>query len=90
MEFSAQEIAALLQGEIEGDAEVKVNRLAKIEEGLPASISFLANEKYTSYLYTTNASVVIINKDFQLEKPVKPTCTLIRVSDAYNCFALLL
>ncbi len=90
MEFSAQQIANILGGVVEGDATVKVNKLAKIEEGEAHSISFLANAKYQEFLYVTDASVVIINRDFQLEKPLKQTCTLIRVENAYECFAKIL
>ncbi|MFL9483375.1 UDP-3-O-(3-hydroxymyristoyl)glucosamine N-acyltransferase [Chitinophagaceae bacterium LWZ2-11] len=88
MKFTCQQIADLLQGQIEGDATVTVNKLAKIEEGIPGSISFLANPLYTPYLYTTNASIVIINKDFVLTAPV--TATLIRVDKAENAFSKLL
>lgn len=88
MEFKAAEIAHLLQGTIEGSAEVSVNTLAKIEEGAPGSLSFLANPKYTPFIYTTNASIVIVNNDFVAEKPVK--ATLIRVANAYQAFAKLL
>jgi UDP-3-O-[3-hydroxymyristoyl] glucosamine N-acyltransferase len=90
MEFSAKQIAALLEGKIEGDPEVKVNNLSKIEEGLPKTLSFLANPHYTHYIYDTDASIVIINQNLTLEKPVKSTCTLIRVEDAYGSFAKLL
>lgn len=90
MEFSATQIAELLQGKIEGSADATVNKLAKIEEGEPNSISFLANPAYKKYLYTTDASIVILDKDFELEKAVKDTCTLIRVENAYECFAQLL
>lgn len=90
MEFTAQQIAGLLQGVVEGDPGVKVNKLSKIEEGTPNSLSFLANPQYTHYIYTTDASVVIVNKDFIAERPLKSTCTLIRVSDARESFATLL
>jgi UDP-3-O-[3-hydroxymyristoyl] glucosamine N-acyltransferase len=90
MEFTASQIAALLNGKIEGNGDVKVSSLAKIEEGKPGSLCFLSNKLYTNFVYTTDASVVIINKDFSLDKPVKPTCTLIRVEDAYGSFAKLL
>jgi UDP-3-O-[3-hydroxymyristoyl] glucosamine N-acyltransferase len=90
MEFTAQQIAALLNGSIEGNGNVKVNTLAKIEEGKPGSLCFLSNKLYTHYIYGTDASVVIVNKDLVLEKPVKSTCTLIRVDDAYGSFAKLL
>lgn len=88
MEFSAQQIAELLEGEIEGDPGETVNRLSKIEEGEPGSLSFLANPQYTPYIYKTKASIVIVNKDFEAEKPVDST--LVRVSDAYASFARLL
>ena len=88
MEFTAKQIADLLKGQIEGNADAKVSKLAKIEEGIPGSISFLANPKYTQYIYTTKASIVIINKDFSLSAPV--TATLIRVDSAETAFATLL
>ncbi len=90
MEFSAQQIAALLEGEVEGDANVKVNRLSKIEEGEPGSLSFLANPKYTEYIYTTKASIVIVSKSFEPEQALAGGCTLVRVPDAYAAFAKLL
>ena len=88
MEFAAKQIAQLLQGEIEGDPEVKISKLSKIEEGVPGSISFLANPLYTQYVYHTKASIVIINKDFVLSGPVETT--LIRVESAGAAFAKLL
>ena len=90
MEFSAKQIADLLGGIIEGNADVKVNKLSKIEEGVVNSLSFLANPAYQEHLYVTDASIVIVNKDFILEKPVKATCTLVRVDNAYECFAKIL
>ena len=90
MEFSAQQIAGLLNGKIEGDESVKVSSLSKIEEGKPGSLSFLSNPKYTPYIYDTDASIVILNHTVELTKKVKPTLTLIRVDDAYSCFATLL
>lgn len=90
MEFSAEQIAGLLNGEIIGNPQVKVSKLSKIEEGEPQSISFLANMAYEQHIYTTDASIVIVNKDFQPQKPVKNTCTLIKVENAYECFAKLL
>jgi len=90
MKFSAQQIADLLNGEVQGNAEVIVNKLSKIEEGEAQSLSFLANMAYEEHLYQTNASIVIINKSLKLAKPVNKTCTLIRVDDAYKCFAKLL
>lgn len=88
MEFTARQLADLLQGQIEGDETVKVSSLSKIEEGVPGSISFLANPLYTSYIYQTQASVVIINQDFELTAPV--SATLIRVPSAQAAFAKLL
>jgi len=88
MEFTAQAIAAFLKGEVEGNIEVKVNNIAKIEEAQPGTLAFLANPKYNKYLYTTQASIVLINKDFKLEGPV--SATLIRVDNAYESFARLL
>ena len=75
MQFTAEQIANLLEGQVEGDPNVTINKLAKIEEGVPGSISFLANPLYTPYLYTTNASLVIIKKDFiswsEVKKQIK-------------------
>ena len=90
MEFSAQQIATLLNGEIEGDENSVVTNLSKIEEGAPKTLSFLSNPAYTNYIYTTNASIVIVNKTLVLDKPVKKTCTLIRVENSYESFAKLL
>ncbi len=90
MEFSAQQIATLLKGEVEGDENVIVTNLSKIEEGKLKTLSFLANPAYTNYIYTTDASIVIVNKTLVLDKPVKPTCTLIRVENSYESFAKLL
>jgi len=88
MEFTAQQIAGLLNGQIEGNADVKISKLSKIEEGEPGSISFLANPKYIPYLYSTKASLVIINKSFELTGSV--SATLIRVDSAEIAFAKLL
>ncbi len=88
MEFSAQQIAGILNGKIEGNPDVKITKLSRIEEGVPGSISFLANPAYTQYIYTTNASLVIVNNDFAATAPV--TCTLIRVESAAAAFAKLL
>jgi len=90
MEFSAQQIADILEGVIEGNSDSKVNRLAKIEEGAPGSLTFLANPKYAPFIYETKASVAIVNKDFQPESELPSSLTLIRVDDAYACFAKLL
>ncbi len=88
MEFTAKAIAEYLKGEIEGDPEIIVNSISKIEDGKPGTLSFLANPKYEKYLYTTDASIVLINKDLKIAKKVKST--LIRVGDAYQAFAVLM
>ncbi|MCC7050893.1 MAG: UDP-3-O-(3-hydroxymyristoyl)glucosamine N-acyltransferase, partial [Bacteroidia bacterium] len=73
MEFTAIQIAHMLNGEIEGNPNQTVNTLAKIEEGKPGSLSFLANPKYTDYIYTTTSSIVIVNKTFVPEKLITAT-----------------
>lgn len=88
MEFTAKQIAELLSGTVEGNSDVKISRLAKIEEGEAGSVSFLANPKYTQYIYTTRASAIIVNKDFSPASPL--STTLIRVDSAENAFAKLL
>jgi UDP-3-O-[3-hydroxymyristoyl] glucosamine N-acyltransferase len=90
MEFSAEQIAGLINGKIEGDKDVIVSSLSKIEEGETGSLTFLANVAYTNHIYDTNASIVILNHDTELTKAIKPTLTLIRVDDAYTSFATLL
>ncbi|MFG6381121.1 MAG: UDP-3-O-(3-hydroxymyristoyl)glucosamine N-acyltransferase [Muribaculum sp.] len=88
MEFSAIQIAALVNGTVEGDGEVKVSTFAKIEEGQPGAISFLANPKYTHFIYDTASSIVLVGNEFVAEHPVK--ATLIRVADPYATVASLL
>ena len=88
MEFTAIQIAQLVNGTVEGDANATVNTLAKIEEGYPGALSFLANPKYAHYLYTTQSSVVLVRRDFQPEAPV--AATMIRVDDPYATIATLL
>ena len=88
LEFSAQQIAMMIQGQVEGDASVVVNNFGKIEEATAGQISFLANPKYEAFLYTTAASIVIIGAQQQLKEKIK--ATLIRVPDAYAAFATLL
>lgn len=90
MEFSAKQIAGLLNGTIEGDENVKISSLSKIEDGKSGSLSFLSNALYTPFIYDTDASVVILNHSSVLDKPIKSTLTLIRVEDAYSSFAKLL
>ena len=88
MEFKAKDIAALLKGVVEGDGEVMVDNVSKIEEGKPNTLAFLANPKYEHYIYTTAASVVLVNHDFSPVQQVP--CTLIRVPSAYEAIASLL
>ncbi|MCX6275160.1 MAG: UDP-3-O-(3-hydroxymyristoyl)glucosamine N-acyltransferase [Bacteroidetes bacterium] len=88
MEFTAKQVSDLLGGKVEGDANTKVNTLSKIEEGTSGSLSFLANPKYIQHIYTTKASLVIVNDDFVAEHPV--SATLIRVPNAYESFVKLL
>ena len=88
MEFTAKQIADFLQGEIEGNPDVKVNDFAKIEEGRPKTLSFLSNPKYIHYIYETQADIVLVNADFKAEKEIK--ATLIRVANAYESLAKLL
>ncbi len=88
MKFTATQIAGILEGEIDGNPEVEVSKLAKIEEGSEGSLTFLSNPKYTSYIYDTQASITIVNKDFVAENQL--STTLIRVEDAYKAFSTLL
>jgi UDP-3-O-[3-hydroxymyristoyl] glucosamine N-acyltransferase len=88
MTFSATQIAQLIQGKIEGNAEATVNGFGKIEEAGPQQLAFLANPKYEEYLYTTRAAIIIVNESLELKQPI--AATLIRVPDAYTAFATLL
>ncbi len=88
MIFTASQIAEILKGKVEGNSEIAVHKLAKIEEGEKGSLTFLANPKYTPHIYTTKASVTIVNKDFTPEKQI--ATTLIKVDDAYESFSKLL
>ncbi|MDP2422819.1 MAG: UDP-3-O-(3-hydroxymyristoyl)glucosamine N-acyltransferase [Bacteroidales bacterium] len=88
MKFTARQIANFLNGTIDGDPEVSITKLAKIEAGEPGSLTFLANPVYTNYIYSTTASIVVVNNAFVAENPIKST--LIRVEDAYAAFASLL
>lgn len=90
MQFSAEQIAGLLQGTVEGNPAATVTNLSKIEEGKPGTLTFLANPKYTEYIYSTGASIAIVAKTFAAEKPLPESLTLIRVEDPYACFAALL
>ncbi len=88
MEFTAQQIAAFLGGEVAGDPAAKVHTIAKIEEASAGALCFLANMKYEQYLYSTGASIVIVAQGFTPAQPVK--ATLVRVADPYGAFAKLL
>jgi len=88
LKFTATQISEILNGTIEGNPNEEVNTLSKIEEGEKGSLTFLSNPKYNSFLYTTNASIAIVNKDFILEKEIETT--LIKVDDAYKAFTKLL
>ena len=88
MEFSAKQIAEFVQGRVEGNEQAAVHTFAKIEEGTEGAISFLSNPKYLHYIYDTKSTIVLINEDVELEKPVTPT--LIRVKNAYESVARLL
>lgn len=88
MEFSAEMIAAFLNGKVIGDKDVMVTTVAKIEEAKSGNLAFLSNPKYEQYIYTTEASIVLVNRDFAPNGEVKPT--LIKVDDAYKAFASLL
>ncbi|HZX74935.1 MAG TPA: UDP-3-O-(3-hydroxymyristoyl)glucosamine N-acyltransferase [Cyclobacteriaceae bacterium] len=88
MEFTIKQIAALLGGEVSGGGDGKINMLAKIQDAKPGQISFLSNPKYEQYIYTTNASAVIVKKDFQPKKEL--STSLILVDDPYLSFTALL
>jgi UDP-3-O-[3-hydroxymyristoyl] glucosamine N-acyltransferase len=88
MQVTAQQLAQLLNGIVEGNPDVSVNRPAKIEEGTSGTISFLANPKYEHYAYTTASSILLVSKDFAPSQVI--VATLIRVDDVYSCVALLL
>ncbi|UNZ00496.1 UDP-3-O-(3-hydroxymyristoyl)glucosamine N-acyltransferase [Zhouia spongiae] len=88
MKFTAAQIANILEGDVVGDPNVEVSKLSKIEEGTEGSLTFLANPKYKPFIYTTKASVTIVNKDFELDASL--STTLIKVVDAYKAFSKLL
>ena len=90
MKFSAKEIAALAGGKVEGNPDASVSQLAKIEEGKPGALSFLSNPAYAPHIYTTAASIVIVNNDFAPEQALPKDLTLVRVADARAAFAKLL
>jgi UDP-3-O-[3-hydroxymyristoyl] glucosamine N-acyltransferase len=88
VKFTAQQIAGILEGDIVGDENVEVSKLSKIEEGIEGSLTFLANPKYTPYIYSTKASITIVNRTFKAENDLNTT--LIKVDDAYQSFSKLL
>ena len=88
MKFTAAQIAGILEGEVVGNPEAEVFKLSKIEEGTEGSLTFLANPKYTNYIYSTKATVTIVNSTFEPEQEI--TTTLIKVEDAYKSFSKLL
>jgi UDP-3-O-[3-hydroxymyristoyl] glucosamine N-acyltransferase len=90
MQLSANQIAQLLDGTVEGNPNVLVDQLAKIEDAEAGSLSFLANPKYEQFLYTTKASIIIVNDDLVLAQPINAESSLVRVKDAYSSFSILL
>ncbi|MDZ4824671.1 MAG: UDP-3-O-(3-hydroxymyristoyl)glucosamine N-acyltransferase [Flavobacteriales bacterium] len=90
MQFSATQVAAMLNGTIEGDQDAMVHSLSKIEEGKSGMLTFLANPKYTEFIYSTEATIAIVPADFKPEKTLPSSLTLIRVNDARAAFAKLL
>lgn len=88
MKFTAEQIAGILEGEVVGDPLAEVSKLSKIEEGIEGALTFLANPKYTPYIYTTKATIAIVGKDFKPEQAI--SVTLIKVDDAYKSFSKLL
>ena len=88
MEFKAKDIAMILNGTVEGDGEIKIGNISKIDQGVPGTLSFLANPAYTKFIYTTLASAVIVSREFSPESALN--CTLIRVDDPYGALAELL
>jgi UDP-3-O-[3-hydroxymyristoyl] glucosamine N-acyltransferase len=90
MEFTATQIAGLLNGEVIGNPDTVVSILAKIEEGEAGALSFLSNPAYEPYIYTTGSSICIVNQTFEPSKALPSTLTLVKVADAYACFAQLL
>src|SRR6476620_6877198 len=88
MQFTAQQIATMIQGKLEGNPDAAVSDVAKIEDAREGALSFIANPKYEEYIYTSKASIVIVNESFEINGQVN--ATLIRVKDAYVSFALLL
>ena len=88
MKFTAAQIAGILEGEVIGNPNAEVFRLSKIEEGTEGSLTFLANQKYVNFIYSTQATVTIVSNTFEPEQEI--TTTLIKVNDAYESFSKLL
>lgn len=88
LSFTAEQIATVLKGTIEGDPSVRVSNFSRIEDGKPGTLTFLANPKYTHYIYTTQASIVLVNNDFVPEQPIQ--ATLVRCANAYAALAVLM
>src|SRR5258708_6822788 len=88
MQFSAAQIAMMIQGNVDGNGDAAVRSFGKIEEAVAGQLSFLANPKYEEYLYSTGATIIIVNDGQELRQPIG--ATLIRVPDAYSAFAALL
>ncbi|HCW06461.1 MAG TPA: UDP-3-O-(3-hydroxymyristoyl)glucosamine N-acyltransferase, partial [Cytophagales bacterium] len=88
MEFTLNQIAGMLGGEVRGDGNQKINMLAKIQDARPGQISFLSNPKYEQYIYTTQATAVIVQRDFQPKKEIHSA--LVLVEDPYSSFTVLL
>src|SRR5688500_17863918 len=88
MEFTVNQLAGLLGGKVQGDGNARINMLAKIQDAKPGQIAFLSNPKYEQFIYTTNASAVIVKNDFVPKKEI--TCSLILVDDPYSSFTALL
>src|SRR5436190_2080858 len=88
MQAKVFEIAEMLKGTVEGDGNIVLNTICKIEDGVPNALSFLSNPKYLPYIYETKAGAVLVNKDIVFEKPV--FTTIIRVADAYSAFTTIL
>ncbi|MGY0039526.1 LpxD N-terminal domain-containing protein [Pedobacter sp. NJ-S-72] len=88
MQFTAKQISDFLSGTVEGDETITVSELSKIEEGKKGTLCFLSNRKYENYIYSTNASVVIVGLDFVPSQPI--SCTLVKVKDPYSAFSVLL
>ncbi|MCS7027803.1 MAG: UDP-3-O-(3-hydroxymyristoyl)glucosamine N-acyltransferase [Bacteroidia bacterium] len=88
MRFKAHQIAQFLKGTVEGNPDAEVWQICKIEEGVPGGLSFLSNPKYTSFIYDTQATIVLVNQNFVADRPIR--ATLIRVTDAYTAFTQIL